>query len=117
MALYLGLDIGRTAIKCVALRTSYRKIRLEALALVELSELGGDVTLAVQTAFARLFGGRAPHHDGIAIALAGDSVSQKTLFLPPTAQKQIAEVLPLQLADEIPFEIEDAVFDYRVPQP
>lgn len=117
MALYLGLDIGRTAIKCVALRTSYRKIRLEALALVELSELGGDVTLAVQTAFARLFGGHAPHHDGIAIALAGDSVSQKTLFLPPAAQKQIAEVLPLQLADEIPFEIEDAVFDYRVPQP
>lgn len=117
MALYLGLDIGRTAIKCVALRTSYRKIRLESMALVELSEFAGDVTLAVQTAFARLFAGRTPHHDGIAIAIAGDNVSQKTIHLPKAAQKQVAEVLPLQLADEIPFEIEDAVFDFRLALP
>jgi len=114
MALYLGLDIGRTAIKCVAIRTAYRKVRLESLALVELSEFGGDTTLAVQSAFTRLFAGKVPHHDGIAIAISGDSVSQKTIYLPLTAQKQIAEVLPLQLADELPFEIDDAVFDYRI---
>ena len=115
MALYLGLDIGRTAVKCVSVRTAYRKVRLESLALVELSEFEGDVTLAVQAVFARLFAGRPVHHDGIAVALTGDSVSQKTVHLPLTAQKQIAEVLPLQLADEIPFEIEDAVWDYRIP--
>lgn len=114
MALYIGLDIGRTAVKCVSIRTVYRKVRLESLALVELSEFGGDTTLAVQAAYSRLFGGRTPQHDGIAICLAGDSVSQKTIYLPLTAQKQIAEVLPLQLADELPFEIDEAVFDYRV---
>ena len=101
MALYLGLDIGRTAVKCVSVRTSYRKVRLESLALVELSEFGGDTTLAVQAVFARLFSGKTPHHDGIAIALSGDSVSQKTVYLPLTAQKQVNDVLKLQLADEI----------------
>ncbi len=117
MALYIGLDIGRTAVKCVSVRTSYRKVRLESLALVELSEFGGDTTLAVQAAFGRLFGGRSQQHDGIAISLAGESVSQKTLHLPLTAQKQLAEVLPLQLADEVPFEMDDAVFDYRIGRP
>lgn len=114
MALYVGLDIGASAIKAVALRSSYRKLRLEALVLVELSEFGGDATMAVQAAFSRLFSGKTTQQDGISIALTGDAVSQKMLSLPATAQKQIAEVLPLQLADEIPFEIDDAVWDYRV---
>jgi general secretion pathway protein L len=113
MSTYLGIDIGTTAVKVAVIRTAYRKVQLAALASVEVAQAGG-VTEALAQATRLVMGDSGGLGDGIAIALEGQRGTVKVIGLPASAQKQIAEVLPFELESQLPFDIEEAVFDYRV---
>lgn len=113
MSTWLGIDIGTTAVKVAVIRTTYRKVQLAGLASVEVAQAGG-ITEALQQAVRLVTGERGGLGDGIAISLEGQRGTVKTVRLPSSAQKQIGEVLPFELESQLPFEIEDAVFDYRV---
>ena len=113
MSTWLGIDIGTTAVKVAAIRTAYRKVQLVGLASVEVAQAGG-VTEALTQAARAAMGGHAGLGDAIAIALEGQRGTVKVVGLPASAQKQIAEVLPFELESVLPFDIEEAVFDYRV---
>jgi len=52
--------------------------------------------------------------DSIAISLEGQRGTIKVVGLPGSAAKQIAEVLPFELEAQLPFDIEEAVFDHRL---
>jgi general secretion pathway protein L len=89
MSTWLGIDIGTTAIKVAAIRTAYRKVQLVGLASVEVVQAGG-VAEAISMA------ARAVMGDGRGL---GDS---------------LGEVLPFELEASLPFDLSEAVFDYRV---
>jgi general secretion pathway protein L len=112
MSTYLGIDIGTTAVKVAVVRTAYRKITLEGLANVEIAQVGG-VNEAIQMALGAVMptGG---HGDAIAIALPGSRATMKMVGLPASAAKQINEVLPFELEASLPFDLTEAVFDYRI---
>jgi general secretion pathway protein L len=114
MSTWLGIDIGTTAVKVAAIRTAYRrKTQLLGLASVEIVQVG-SVEDAIGTAVRMVLGVRGGFGDGIAIAIEGSRATVKVVGLPASAAKQINEVLPFELEASLPFDLADAVFDYRL---
>lgn len=113
MSTWLGIDIGSTAVKVAAIRSSYRKLQLVGLASVEVAQAGGVVPAIAMAARAAVGDGRGLG-DAIAIAIEGSRATVRLVGLPASASKQIAEVLPFELESQLPFDLEESVFDFRV---
>jgi general secretion pathway protein L len=134
MAVWVGIDIGSQAIKVAVLKTAYRKVALVGLATVPLAgppssvlsndepTAGGPLSSpagrpslppAVRAALDGILP-KAGSFDGCAAALPGIQATFKVLELPASVQKQIAGVMPYELESLVPFDLEDAVFDFRV---
>jgi general secretion pathway protein L len=107
MSRLLGIDASKSSVRVAVLHTSYRKLTLESLAEVDIATVGSEV-LAIRAAIA----GIKP--DAAAIALSGEKSFYRRLDLPAAAQKEIASVLGFELEATVPFEMEEAVFDYRL---
>ncbi len=105
MSRILGIDIGKSVIRIAILRANYRKIMLEALTEMAITGLEVDAIRAA-------VGTHKP--DGIAIAISGEKTYFRTVDLPASALKEIESVLPFELEAQLPFEMTEAVFDYRV---
>jgi len=131
MPLYLGIDLGAHAVKVAALRVAYRKTTLERLvsvALPPIAPLGADGTaegprdtqeaqkIALIAAVTEASGGKLGKADGLAVAVPGTKVATRRMKLPSSVQKQIAEVLPFELESQVPFDLEECVWDYRILQ-
>jgi len=122
MATWIGIDIGTTAVKVAVVRTAYRKMQIAALGSCDLASVltaqgeapFGDVASAIRAALAAAMGEKPTTGDGVATAIEGSKAAIRQVSLPPSAQKQIADVLPFELESMIPFDIAESVFDYRV---
>lgn len=112
MSTWLGIDIGTTAVKVAAVRSAYRKTQLIGLASVEVAQAGG-VAEAITAATQAAMQGAHGLGDAIAIGVEGAKSIVKVIGLPSSAAKQIGEVLPFELESSLPFDLTDAVFDYR----
>ncbi len=113
MSTYLGIDIGTTAVKVAVIRTAYRKVQLAGLASVEVAQVGGTVE-AVGAAVRAAMGTLGGTGDAIATSLEGQKGTARIVGLPASAAKSIGEVLPFELESALPFDLSEAVFDYRV---
>jgi general secretion pathway protein L len=113
MPTWLGIDIGTTSVKAALVRSAYRKLALARLASVEIASAGGTA-LAVRAAASAAAEGEAQGADAVAVAVEGSRVAIHRLVLPATAQKQLAEVLAYELEAQVPFDLEGAVFDWRL---
>src|SRR5690348_14305184 len=112
MPSWLGIDVGRAAVKVAVLRSSYRKTTLVGLASADVVESGGPaeaIRRAVGAATGKIGVG-----DGAATSIEGSKVSTHVLSLPATVQRQLGEVVPFELEAQVPFDLSDAVFDHRV---
>jgi len=107
MARLLGIDAGKSVVRAALIRTAYRKVYLEALGEVAIADAGSE-----QEAIRAAAGMVRP--DAAAIAISGEQSFYRRLELPAAAQKEIENVLGFELEATIPFEMEDAVFDYRL---
>lgn len=108
MASYLGIDIGTSAVRAVLLRTSYRKVTLAGLGACDLAGVT-DLREAVRVAV----GDMGKRCDAVAVALPGERTFARRLTIPLAAQRQLGEVVPFEIEAQIPFDIADAVFDFR----
>ncbi len=107
MSRLLGIDATRTTVKVALLRTAYRKIFLEALGEADIAA-SGSLALAIGAAVGLI------KADAAAIALSGEKSFYRRIDLPAAAQREINSVLGFELEATVPFEMEDAIFDYRV---
>ncbi|MFT3775373.1 MAG: pilus assembly protein PilM [Minicystis sp.] len=107
MARLLGIDATKTTVRAALIRTSYRRVTLEAFGEADVGWAGSEVE-AIKAAV----GGARP--DACAIALSGERCFYRRIELPAAAQKEIENVLAFELEATVPFEMEEAVFDYRV---
>jgi general secretion pathway protein L len=112
MARLLGIDATKTSVRTAIVRTSYRRVALEALGEADVAWAGSEA-LAIRAASG---GVRA---DACAIALSGERSFYRKIDLPAAAQREIENVLAFELEANVPFEMDETVFDYRVlrPQP
>ena len=112
MPKYVGLDIGRESVKVAVVRTAYRKTTLEGLGKSDIAAAGG-VPEAAKEALAQAMGG-AGVGDGIATSIEGARVAVRTIEVPASAQRQLAEVLPFEIEAVTPLDMAEHVFDFRV---
>ncbi len=110
MSILLGIDIGTTNVKVAVIRTAYRKVQLTALTSAPVS--GGDAASAVTAAVRAAIG--AGGADSVAACIDGSKATVRVVGLPSRAGKQVADVLPFELESILPFDLSDAVFDFRV---
>ena len=113
MANHIGIDIGSSAVKAVRVRSQFKRLRVEAVSTFEVAA-AGSIEQAIALALAEVTGGKPNVHDGLSVAMAGDRSAVRILSIPASAQKQIAEVLPFELESAVPFDVAEAVWDYRV---
>ena len=88
MARYIGLDIGARYVRAAALVIGYRRVSIERLEEIAISD-PSNVSAAITTAASHLL----PHAEAIGTAIDGDLTFVHRITLPPTAAKQIVEVL------------------------
>ena len=109
MARYIGIDIGSSHVRALLLSTGYRRVAIEAI-----NEVAIDAAESLEKAIEASALAMLPHSDGIAVAIDGDSAFVHRLKLPLTAKKQIDAVLPFELESQIPVDMSELVYDYRV---
>lgn len=107
MARLLGIDATKTTVRTALISTSYRRVTLVALGEADVGWSGSEAE-AIRAAVG---GARA---DACSIALSGERSFYRRIELPAAAQKEIANILAFELESTVPFEMDEAVFDYRV---
>jgi general secretion pathway protein L len=107
MSRLLGIDAGKSVVRVALIRAAYRKVFLEALGEASVAEAGSEAE-AIRAAVGMM------RPDGVAIALSGERSFFRRLDLPAAAQKEVESVLGFELEATVPFEMDEAVFDYRV---
>ncbi|WP_437676205.1 type IV pilus biogenesis protein PilM [Sorangium sp. So ce131] len=103
----LGIDAGKSVVRAALIRTSYRRVFVEALGEAAVTDASSEAE-AIRAAVGAL------RPDAAAIALSGERSFYRRLDLPAAAQKEVENVLGFELEATVPFEMEDAVFDYRL---
>ena len=112
MPKYVGLDIGAESVKVAVIKTAYRKTTLEGLGKADIAEAGG-LAAAAKKALADAMGGPGAG-DGVATSIEGARVAVRTLEVPASAQRQLAEILPFEIEAVTPLDMSEHVFDFRV---
>jgi general secretion pathway protein L len=107
MSRLLGIDASKSVVRTALVRTSYRRVTVEAFSEIDVAQAGSEAD-AIRTAVGLV------KPDAVAIGLTGERSLYRRLELPQAAQKEIGNVLAFELESTVPFEMDDAVFDYRV---
>lgn len=113
MPTWLGIDIGSASVKVAVVRSAYRKTVLLRVASSDIAGSEGVVT-AVRAAVGKAMEGEKQSADAIAVALDGSRAAIHRLVLPAAAQKQLADVLGYELEAQVPFDMAEALFDWRL---
>jgi general secretion pathway protein L len=109
MARYIGIDIGASQVRALLLNTGYKRVAIEAI-----NEVAIDSVDSLEQALQACVSPMMPHSDGLAVAIDGDRAFVHRLKLPLTARKQLDAVLPFELESQLPMDMSELVYDYRV---
>src|ERR1700735_5639694 len=93
----LGIDIGKHTVKVAAVQTSYRKMAITGLGMINLVDVGGDVSLAIRHAVEQAItkpglqgsmNNKPTVPDAMAVALDGERAALRVIELPASAERQ-----------------------------
>jgi type IV pilus assembly protein PilM len=117
----VGLDIGSSAVKAVELKEigkgkGYQLLNMAVEPLSPEAVVDGaimDSGLVIDTIQKALSSRKIKGAD-VAIALSGHSVIIKKISIPATSEEELAEVIPWEAEQYIPFDVEDVNLAYQV---
>ncbi len=113
----VGLDIGTSGIKAVALRRSRAGWLLTGAGQVAMPRVGGTEATGpaeVSAAVRQVLDGLGMRRLRVAAALSGHAVIVKRLSLPAMTRGELAEAIPWEAEQYIPFDLADVQLDYQV---
>jgi len=115
----IGLDIGSSSVKAVQVKKSKENLQLQAFGVEPLMpQTIVDGTImdqgAVVDAIRELWSRLKLRQKEVAIAIAGHSVIIKKINLPPMNKDELAEQIPFEAENHIPFAKNDVEIDYEV---
>lgn len=117
--LTVGLDLGNQSLTRVRLKSSFRSVEVLDCKSVPIPQDDRPYPERLAEALSRLDGHSSPS-DLVATALPGDVITVRTLQLPFSDNKRIQQTVGFELESQIPFSLDDVVFDYmrlmRSPQ-
>ncbi|HOX45268.1 MAG TPA: pilus assembly protein PilM [Myxococcota bacterium] len=109
----VGLDLGQDTVKRVRLRSTFRQVEVLDATSVPLPRDARPYPERLAEALGALVG---PGADAqlVATGLPGDAVSLRLLQLPFADTRRIQQTIGYELEGQIPFGLDEVVFDYRV---
>lgn len=113
----VGLDMGSDAVKAVVLRRSRGAWSLVGAAEVPMPETGTSDPEATAEALRQVFDTLRVRRGRIAAALSGHAVIVKRLSLPAMNDAELAEAIPWEAEQYIPFDLAEVQLDYQVLPP
>jgi type IV pilus assembly protein PilM len=113
----IGLDLGTDAVKAVVLKKMRGQWTLVAAAEAPIPDEGtGDPDLAAD-AIKEVFATLKSRRGRVAAALTGQAAIVKRLSLPAMSDAELAEAIPWEAEQYIPFDLADVQIDYQVLGP
>lgn len=113
----VGLDIGSDAVKAVILRRNRGTWSLVGAAEVPMPDSGTSDPEQVAEALREVLDTLRVRRGRIAAALAGSAAIVKRLSLPAMTEGELAEAIPWEAEQYIPFDLADVQLDYQVLPP
>jgi len=116
-----GIDVGQCALK--ALKLQWRDDRLRALAfdVIEhgkvLSQPDADEQALIRSALSKFLNRNNIKGSTIVISVPGQASFTRFIKLPPVEQRKIPEIVRYEARQQIPFDLEDVVWDYQTTSP
>src|SRR5581483_3760255 len=115
----VGLDVGSSSIKAVELKRSRGGIEVAHLGL---EALAPDIVVdsmivdsgTVSSAISKLFADCQIKTKAVATAVSGHSVIVKRIPLPAMSDAELADAIPKEAAQHIPFDLADVNLDYQI---
>ena len=114
-----GIDVGQSALKALKCRLHHDGKRLiaEAFDFIEypkmLSQPDADPVELVGDAVEQLLSRNDLKNDRVAISVSGQSGLARFIKLPPVESKKIPDIVKFEARQQIPFALEDVVWDFQ----
>lgn len=112
-----GIDIGQCALKALRLEMIDGKPTATAFDYVEhtkiLSQPDADPDSLIREALDKFLSRNDLKNDDVALAIAGQSGLARFVKLPPVEEKKIAEIVKFEAKQQIPFPLDEVVWDYQ----
>lgn len=106
----IAFEISDAELKATVLETTFRDYRIAGLHRERLAPDSGSIEEQVR----RFVAQHALAGETILSALPGDCVTWRTLFLPFRDRKRLAQTIPFELENHVPFDLDEVVIDYQV---
>ena len=115
-----GIDVGQCALKALLCRPHEKepdRIVVESLDYIEypkiLSQPEAEPEELVREALTQFLSRNEVLNDRVAISVAGQSGLARFIKLPPVEAKKIPDIVKYEARQQIPFALEDVVWDYQ----
>lgn len=117
-----GIDIGQCSLKALkcSLGSDGETMVAEAFDYVEypkiLSQPDADPEVLVREALKQFLARNSVRGNKVAVSVSGQSGLARFIKLPPVEAKKISEIVKYEAKQQIPFALEDVVWDYQTLQ-
>ncbi len=114
-----GIDIGQCALKALRCRPGEdaRQITADAFDYIEypkiLSQPDVDPAELIRDALKQFLSRNSVRGDRVVISVSGQSGLARFIKLPPVESKKIPDIVKYEARQQIPFALEDVVWDYQ----
>ncbi len=115
-----GIDIGQSALKALRCRpheSDEGRLVVEAFDYIEyeklLSQPDADPEELVRDAIQKFLDRNEVKGDRVAMSVPGQAGLARFIKLPPVEQKKIPDIVKYEARQQIPFQLEDVVWDYQ----
>lgn len=113
MARVLGLDLGSHSVKGVIVETTYRGSTVKGVVNAPVPP-DGDRLERLKAALAQLTAQGPLPADSVVVALPGTALATHPIALPFSDPKKIESTLAFEVEGQLPYDLDDAVFDHQV---
>ncbi len=105
----LGLDVGSYSLKAVELRQGLR-----SLEVVRTHVERREADLPLHSQISRMLLTHSFQRENVVTALRADRVSMRRLEFPFGERRRVAQAVPFELEDQVPFDMDEMVLDWEV---
>ena len=112
-----GIDVGQCALKALKLQWRDGKLRALGFDVIEhakiLSQPDADEQALIRSALGKFLGRNSIKGSTLVISVPGQASFTRFIKLPPVEMKKIPEIVRYEARQQIPFNLEDVVWDYQ----
>jgi type IV pilus assembly protein PilM len=116
-----GIDVGQCALKAIKLQWRDDKLRALAFDVIEhakiLSQPDADEQALIRSALGKFLGRNSIKGSTVVISVPGQASFTRFIKLPPVESRKIPEIVRYEARQQIPFNLEDVVWDYQTISP